>query len=508
MLPSNVLSKPPLLCALASCCVSLSEAATLFTGGTVIAWDASANYLDIIRNGSVLVENDSVSAVFSGSYNGSLPSDLEVVDATNDIISTGFIDTHRHSWQTAFKTLGSNTTLVRYLERYGTNSPASTMFTPEDVYIGQLVGLYEAMNGGVTTIVDFPHCTWSAAHASAALNATLESGVRSEWAYNFGEYENFTFEAQVELFQDMLGDARIDDSPVRLGISYDGFSRSDRNQTRKVLDIAIENNVSVVTTHANGGVYGAPNFPEVLQTFNFLNQTIPLIFAHASYHSVTDAQLLRQYNHYISTTPESEMHYGHLHPYSHLIMEQQALGVDTHFTFSSDILTQARIWLQSARQTFYRQVVDDRHIPADNPMSVNQAFLLATRSGALALRRSDIGILAPGAKADLLVWNGRAPSLLGWSDPVAALMLHANVGDIKHVMVDGRFRKRDGVLSVEGYEALQDRFLESANRIQRVWREMPLPVTTGESGSGVDFERPVEADIKRGDGTWYGPQFD
>ncbi|KAG9191055.1 hypothetical protein G6011_09143 [Alternaria panax] len=132
---------------------------TLFTGGTVIGWDHSANYLDIVRNGSVLVKNDTITAVFSVSYNGFLPAELDVVDATNDIIFTGFIDTHRHSRQTAFKTLGSNVTLMRYFDRYGTDLPANTKFTPKDVYISQLVGLYEALNGGVTTILDFPHCT-------------------------------------------------------------------------------------------------------------------------------------------------------------------------------------------------------------------------------------------------------------------------------------------------------------------------------------------------------------
>jgi len=140
-------------------------------------------------------------------------------------------------------------------------------------------------------------------------------------------------------------------------------------------------------------------------------------------------------------------------------------------------------------------------------MSVNQAFLLATRSGALALRRSDIGILAPGAKADLLVWNGRAPSVLGWTDPIAAIMLHANIGDIRHVMINGEFKKRDWQLTIPGYTALQDRFLESARKIQDHWREMPLPVTEGEANNGVAYEKPMMADIGRGDGTGYGPLF-
>ncbi|SPO06591.1 uncharacterized protein DNG_09281 [Cephalotrichum gorgonifer] len=53
-------------------------------------------------------------------------------------------------------------------------------------------------------------------------------------------------------------------------------------------------------------------------------------------------------------------------------------------------------------------------------MSVNQAFLLATRSGAQALRRPDLGVLKVGATADIVVFDGTATNLIGWRDPVAA----------------------------------------------------------------------------------------
>lgn len=216
------------------------------------------------------------------------------------------------------------------------------------------------------------------------------------------------------------------------------------------------------------------------------------------------AELLRQTNQYVSITPESEMHYGHDHPISHLLQDQASLGVDTHFTYSSDILTQARIWLQSARQAFYRVILQYWEVPINNPMSVNQAFLLATRSGGLALRRNDIGVLAEGAKADLIIWNGNSPSILGWDDPVAAIILHASVGDIKHVMVDGKFKKRNGRLTEKKYPAIQERFLDSARRIQKIWKETPLPVLEGQSFSGFSYADVQTADVLHGPGNGYG----
>lgn len=108
-------------------------------------------------------------------------------------------------------------------------------------------------------------------------------------------------------------------------------------------------------------------------------------------------------------------------------------------------------------------------------MTVEQGFLLATRQGGRSLWRDDIGVIKVGAKADLVVFNGDSPNMLGWSNAVAAVMLHANVGDIEHVLVDGVFRKRDFKLvnTKLPWKEVKERFLEAARRIQS--QAFPLP---------------------------------
>lgn len=155
----------------------------------------------------------------------------------------------------------------------------------------------------------------------------------------------------------------------------------------------------------------------------------------------------------------------------------------------------------------FQNTLDRWEIPTRNPFSVNQAFLLATRNGGLALGRKDIGVIAPGAKADLVVWNGRSPAMLGWTDPVAAVILHASVGDIDHVLVGGEFKKRDGKLVVEGYAALQERFLASAERIQGAFKDIPMPVLEGSFITGSHYGDVMQLDVQRGEGTGYGPSF-
>lgn len=220
------------------------------------------------------------------------------------------------------------------------------------------------------------------------------------------------------------------------------------------------------------------------------------------------ATILRASNNtFISITPESESHYGHTHPHSHVIQDRASLGVDTHFTFSTDIITQARLWLQKVRYLLFDEVLAGWRLPTTSPMSVNQAFLLATRRGALALNHPDLGGIFPGAKADLVIWGGESPALLGWVDPVAAVILHASVGDIRHVVVDGKFAKRDGRIVAAEYPALRRRFLDSARRIQGVLRGVPHPVPEGSFSSGYAYDKPNQVAVDPREGGGYGPTF-
>ncbi|KAK3313976.1 amidohydrolase [Apodospora peruviana] len=484
----------------------------LFSGGTIIgfkaATDSTPESLDVVRNGSVLVTDDRIAGVFSGAAPADqVPEGTETVNISKKIITTGFIDTHKHGWQTAFKTLGSNTSLPDYFNRYG-EFATEGLLTADDVYLGQLTGIYEALNGGVTTILDHAHHTWSNATSQAGLKASIDSGGRIFWAYAFHHIANFTVAEQVANFRDLATKADFEGTPTTLGVAYDLFGPNpDLEEVKTVMGLVKEFNASVITTHSLQGPWGYDNSPEDVSNLGYLNISTPIVFSHASFLTATGATLLRSTNQYISITAESEMHYGHTHPVSHLIQDQASLGIDTHFTYSSDILTQARLWLQSTRRKLYAEVLGRWQIGAHNPMSVNQAFLLATRNGGLALRRDDLGVLRVGAKADLVVWDGTSPALLGWNDPVAAVILHASVADIEHVLVDGKFRKRDFKLVDKTYPDIQAKFLASAERIQNVLIETPLPVLNGSFLSGYPYADPLRVDVQRGAGDAYGEQF-
>lgn len=205
-----------------SCSKIVTASSVVFAGGTIIAFDQNTESLRIIANGSVLVTDDRITAVVPASEPLDAPQDAEIIDITDKIITTGFIDTHRHGWQTVYKSLGSNTSLAEYFFRYGPNAAASS-FTPDDVYISQLTGLYEAINAGVTTTLDHAHHTWSGEAAEAGLQGSIDSGARVFWSYTFLNFTNYTVPEQIQNFRELATKAAFNGSPTTLGIAYDSF---------------------------------------------------------------------------------------------------------------------------------------------------------------------------------------------------------------------------------------------------------------------------------------------
>src|SRR5438067_1476218 len=62
-------------------------------------------------------------------------------------------------------------------------------FRPEDVYVGNLLGRLEALDSGITTLLDWSHIMNSPEHADAAIAALLDAGARSIFAYGNGNAE-------------------------------------------------------------------------------------------------------------------------------------------------------------------------------------------------------------------------------------------------------------------------------------------------------------------------------
>ena len=96
----------------------------------------------------------------------------------------GLIDTHRHTWQALFRNIGSDWTLAHYFT--GLHGTMSQLYRPEDTYAGNLIGTLEALDGGITTLLDWSHNLNTPEHSDAAIAALQETRSRVVFAHGCG----------------------------------------------------------------------------------------------------------------------------------------------------------------------------------------------------------------------------------------------------------------------------------------------------------------------------------
>lgn len=116
-------------------------------------------------------------------------------------------------------------------------------------------------------------------------------------------------------------------------------------------------------------------------------------------------------------------------------------------------------------------------------------FTAATLGGARALGRDDLGRLAPGAKADVVVVDLRKLRVGPYRDPIKALVNCATADDVEHVFVDGRLVVEHGrVVGVDEARVLREAQAE-AERLWATVQEWHWQGWTADQLSPLSFPR-------------------
>jgi 5-methylthioadenosine/S-adenosylhomocysteine deaminase len=71
-------------------------------------------------------------------------------------------------------------------------------------------------------------------------------------------------------------------------------------------------------------------------------------------------------------------------------------------------------------------------------VSAREAFAIATKGGAAAMGRNDLGEIKPGNLADLVLLDLDRPNMQPVNDPIASLAYSANGSEVETVIVGGR----------------------------------------------------------------------
>ena len=409
----------------------------LFRNGTVLTMDDAHT---VLTGGDVLVVDDRIAEVGTGL---SAPDGALEVDATGGIVMPGMVDTHRHMWQTAMRAYGADWTLTQYFVWYYLEH--GRLFRPEDINAGNLLSAWDALEAGVTTTVDWSHGLQTVDHADAAVDA-LQS-VPGRFVLAYGNIQaapwEWTADPAVKAFFDRR---RSDDDMLGFQIAFDVLGEESFPEG-PAFAFARELGLPV-TTHA--GVWGATNDNGIrlMHENGFMGEDN--IYVHAatltedSYQRIAAPRRLRLRVDRVRAErrPGLPAHLAGTPP------RHPRLAVhDTSVWWSSDLFTAMRTTLGADRSREHLEAHADGDTVTHSSLRAEQVVDWATRGGARALGRDDLGELSPGKKADVvLIKNDDSAFSFPLLNPYGHVAFQAQRGDVHTVVVDGHVVKSAGKL--------------------------------------------------------------
>ncbi|WP_448608779.1 amidohydrolase family protein [Geodermatophilus sp. URMC 60] len=405
----------------------------LLRGGTVLTMDDGST---VLENGDVLVVDDRIAAVGTAL---DVPEGTQEIDARGGIVMPGMIDTHRHMWQTAMRGYGADWTLTQYFVWYYLEH--GKHFRPQDIAAGNRLAALEALESGVTTVVDWSHGLQTVDHADAAVDALLSVPGRYVLAYGniqAGPWE-WTADPEVRRF---LGRRRTGTGD-RLGYQIAFDVTGDPAFPEKAAFEAARELGLPVTTHA--GVWGATNDDGIRLMHEHGFMTPETVYVHAASLSPDSYQRIAATGGSISVSTESEQSAGQGYPPTWQVRRYGipvSLSMDTSVWWSGDLFSAMRTTLGADRSRQHFEAHLKGETVTHLALRAQHVVEWATRGGAQALGRDDLGTLEPGKKADVVLVKNDA-SLVSFPllNPYGHVAFQAQRGDVHTVIVDGRVVK-------------------------------------------------------------------
>ncbi|MDX3852067.1 amidohydrolase family protein [Streptomyces sp. AK02-01A] len=407
----------------------------VFRGGTVLPMDRARQ---VLTGTDVLVVDDRIAAV---GPRLAVPDGTAEIDATDGIVMPGMIDTHRHMWQTAMRGYGADWTISQYFVwfylEHGKN------FRPEDVRAGNRLAAVEALDAGVTTVVDWSHGLQTVDHAEAAVDALRSVPGRFVLAYGNIQQAPAEWTSAPE-FRDFARRHIDGDDLLGFQLAFD-VTGDPAFPEKPAFEVARELGVAV-TTHA--GVWGATNDDGVRLMYENGFMTPETVYVHASTLSADSYHRIAATGGSISVSTESEQSAGQGYPTTWAVRSHNipvSLSMDTSVWWSGDLFSAMRTTLGADRAREHLEAHARGETVTHCALRADQVVEWATRGGARALgREHDLGSLEVGKKADIvLLKNDRSPVSFPLLNPYGHVAFQAQRGDVHTVLVNGRVVKHE-----------------------------------------------------------------
>jgi cytosine/adenosine deaminase-related metal-dependent hydrolase len=416
------------------------------------------------RSGWIRIEDGLVAELGEGTA----PDGAE--DLGGAIVTPGFVNTHHHLYQTLTRARAQQADLFTWLK---TLYPRWACIDDEMEYAAARCGLAELALSGCSTVFDhhyvFPRGV--AGLVEAEVRAAQELGVRlvaARGSMDLGESDGgLPPDSLVEDIDAILSDTErlhslADGALVQIAVApcspFSVTTRLMEESAALARRLGLQLHTHLAETVEEDAycreLYGCTPV-EYLERVGWLADDVWC--AHCVHLSDDDVRTFAQAGVGVAHCPTSNLRLGAgVAPVRPMLDAgvRVGLGVDGSASNErSDFFVDVKMALLVAR---------GRSGPA--ALTARDALRLATRGGAEVLRREDIGVLAPGRRADLAVWRTDGLEFGGAEDLVCNLVV-SGPHRVDRLIVAGRDVVRGGALVTAREEEIAREHRKQAARL-------------------------------------------
>jgi 5-methylthioadenosine/S-adenosylhomocysteine deaminase len=446
----------------------------LIRGGYVLSMDPAVGELPA---GDILIEDGAIAAIAPSLE----VTDAQIIDAADHIVLPGFVDTHRHTWQAPWRNIGSDWSLYHYFQ--GMHTGLSQYYRPQDTYAGNLLGAAEALDSGITTLLDWSHNLRTPDHTDGAIAGLRDAGGRTVFAHGGGAPQ----------WAPVPGNTSPHPAQDVRRVREEYFSSGDELMTMalalrgpqltvdevSLADFALADELDLdITIHAGDGELGKGRPTQWMADHGLLSERIT--YVHCCSLADDELQMIADSGGTASVAADVEMQMGHGWPATGRLLAvgiRPSLSIDVCTSTGGHMFGLMRTALGTERALENaRMEAAGENLTDGSELSLSARDMLefATVQGARACGLDDrVGSLSPGKQADIVLVRTDDLGMFPLNNPAGAIVYNAHPGLVDTVLVAGRVVKRDGRLLSTDVGRVRDLALATRDHVLEQARRDP-----------------------------------
>ena len=412
----------------------------LVKGASVLQPDYTTKVADIA------ITDDKIVAV------GELPAGFvadNTINGKDKFAVPGFVNTHTHASMTLLRSYADDLALMDWLNNH--IWPVEAKMVEKDIRVGGELAVLEMIKSGTTAFLDM-----YGPYLESVIDVTAKAGIRgvfSRGPIGFIPGQDKVLDENVTMYKNYNGTA---DGRITVAMGVHAPYTCPPEFCEKAAGLAKDNgmHMHIHMSETQDEInqmqekYGKRPFKYIEETGLF---DVPAIAAHCVWLADEDFAIMKKHNIAVAHNPASNMKLASgIAPVPRMLKEGITVGLGTDGTSSNNNLDM----LEEIRLAAILHKVNEL-----DPLSVPaaEALKMGTETGAKAIWLDDTGVIAPGKKADIVLYDLNRPEWCPRHNLVSLLVYSASSASADTMICNGKVIMEKGkVLTMDEERILHE----------------------------------------------------